>query len=221
MNIAVHMNDGTSGTVGPVIFLHGLGDTPSVWEPVAGGLDAGEWKAPALVYGSGWSVASAADRIAAEIDAPAHIVGLSLGAVIALETAVRYPEHVRSLYVSAPQSRPPRTLMRLQKIILTALPSSVACPPGMTRGELRQVLDAVASINLDQQLPLISAPTTVACGAKDFPNRRAARKIADLIPDADLEIIPGAGHRWHETKPDAFAARLANHLAGKGRSSAD
>ena len=52
--------------------------------------------------GSAYSVAEAADDAARVAPAPAHVVGASLGAAVALELALRHPERVRSLVLITP-----------------------------------------------------------------------------------------------------------------------
>lgn len=59
----------------------------------------GDSDAPALEL---YEVSRAADDIASLIEAPAHIVGASLGAATAIELALRHPEKVRSLALITP-----------------------------------------------------------------------------------------------------------------------
>lgn len=49
-----------------------------------------------------YEVARAARDVAAALDAPAHVVGASLGAAVALELALSHPERVRSLALVTP-----------------------------------------------------------------------------------------------------------------------
>ena len=58
------------------------------------------------------------------------------------------------------------------------------------------------------QLASITVPTLVLCGSKDRPNLPAAHALAEGIPGADLQILPGAGHQAHLQTPDEFANAL-------------
>lgn len=190
-----------------IVFLHGLGETPAVWEPIIGLLPAGyscravDLFSSDLVSGDledgepsghdsrGWSLTTTTDSIASSISSPVHIVGLSLGAVVGLDLAIRYPKLVESLFLSAPQVRMPRRLFQLQNSIMRLLPEKIVCPPGLTKAQLLAVLDSLADLDLTSALGLITAPTTVVCGSKDR-----------------------AKHQWHADMPDAFAAKLVRHL---------
>lgn len=200
-----------------IVFLHGLGETRDVWNPVIKQLPQTECISlgvlrtkPPLVC---WSLEDVYTQIADSLTEPVHLVGLSLGAVIALNIAVTHPDKVSSLFVSAPQAKPPKMLMSLQKTLMRVLPTKWVCPPQLSKPELLGLLDSLKDLDLTAQLPALSVPVTVVCGSKDKANLPAARKIADLIPTAHLEVIQGAGHQWHTTHPQIFACYLTKHLA--------
>lgn len=200
-----------------VVFLHGLGETRDVWDPVIKqlpqteciSLDVLRTKPPL----DSWSLEDVCTQIADLLTEPVHLVGLSLGAVIALNIAVTHPDKVSSLFVSAPQAKPPKMLMSLQKTLIRVLPTKWVCPPQLSKPELVGVLDSLKGLDLTSQLPTLSMPVTVVCGSKDKANLSAARKIAGLIPTAHLEVIQGAGHQWHATRPQLFACYLTKHLS--------
>lgn len=200
-----------------VVFLHGLGETRDVWNPVIKqlpqteciSLDVLTTKPPL----DSWSLEDVCTQIANSLTEPVHLVGLSLGAVIALKIALTRPGKVSSLFVSAPQAKPPKLLMSLQKTLMRVLPTKWVCPPQHSKPELLGVLDSLKGLDLTSQLPALSMPITVVCGSKDKANLPAAHKIAGLIPTAHLEVIQGAGHQWHTTHPQLFACYLTKHLS--------
>lgn len=200
-----------------VMFLHGLGETRDVWDPVIKqlpqteciSLDVLRTKPPL----GRWSLEDVCTKIANSLTEPVHMVGLSLGAVIALNIAVTHPGKVSSLFVSAPQAKPPKMLMSLQKTLMRVLPTKWVCPPQLSKPELLGLLDSLKDLDLTSQLPALSMPVTVVCGSKDKANLPAAHKIANLIPTAHLEVIQGAGHQWHATHPQIFACYLTKHLS--------
>jgi 3-oxoadipate enol-lactonase len=79
---------------------------------------------------------------------------------------------------------------------------------------------AVASLEYENaQLPnpdlsAVTAPTLVAVGEHDKPDFLAiAERLARELPDARLEVIPGAGHLPPLEQPEATAALVRGFLA--------
>lgn len=85
-----------------LVLIHGWGFGPEIWEPLAAGFAGTDPHRPALpgYGGSGPSGDDATDWLecwAAALPADALVVGWSLGALIALQVAHRYPHKVRAL----------------------------------------------------------------------------------------------------------------------------
>lgn len=103
---------GAAGGEEPALVLvHGWAMTPAVWAPIRALLADRPTLAPALPGHAGAPVAAAADLhtwaepIAAQIPAAATVVGWSLGALLALELAHRYPERVARLVLIGATAR--------------------------------------------------------------------------------------------------------------------
>ena len=63
-------------------------------------------------------------------------------------------------------------------------------------------------------LPRIACPTLVLTGALDAWSPPAQHEeIAAAIPDAELVIVPGAGHMIQREAPDAVTNAIAGWLA--------
>jgi 2-succinyl-6-hydroxy-2,4-cyclohexadiene-1-carboxylate synthase len=59
----------------------------------------------------------------------------------------------------------------------------------------------------------IDVPALVVAGAEDERYVAFARRLATAIPNAEVAIVPEAGHAVHLERPVAFAALLAVHLS--------
>ena len=57
-------------------------------------------------------------------------------------------------------------------------------------------------------LPSLAVPVTLAVGERDEKFRAIAERMAGLLPRAELEIVPGAGHAAQLEQPGAVAALL-------------
>lgn len=78
-----------------VVFLHGLGETSEVWNPVVKQLPQTECAAPEVLKVKSpmadWSLEGISNEITDTLTESVHLVGLSLGAVIALQIAITHP----------------------------------------------------------------------------------------------------------------------------------
>ncbi len=227
-----------------LVLLHGFGMGHRMWQPQLEAFGSRfHVLAPDLpglaqsIAAGPFSIARAAAAIGALIDEhhgrPAHVCGLSLGAMVGLALAIGYPTTVESLVVSGAQVRPHRLLVAMQIAVMHLVPagrlvSSMApsIPAGRpetadaARADLvytgkRRLLDAIrvaGSVDLRPALPLIERPTLVLCGTRDRFNLGAARSIAASVPNSTLKIVSGVGHVWNLEAPERFNETLDGFL---------
>lgn len=74
----------------------------------------------------------------------------------------------------------------------------------------------LCDLSLAARVQGIAAPTLIVWGDQDrvAPSTHA-KLLADLIPDARLELLPGAGHDPLSDDPSAFASVVAEFLCSK------
>ncbi|MEV4313175.1 alpha/beta fold hydrolase [Actinocrispum sp. NPDC049592] len=84
-----------------------------------------------------------------------------------------------------------------------------------SRTGIRKALRGVTDrLPIEDEIPAITAPTLIAVGAEDVstpPDK--AKRIAELIPGARLEIIPDSGHTSPLEQPARITALLEEFLA--------
>ncbi|MEM3085917.1 MAG: alpha/beta fold hydrolase [Halobacteria archaeon] len=130
----------------------------------------------------------------------AHVVGVSMGGMIAQHLALNHPGRVNRMVListNAGFSRPEfNGLMRWA----SRTPPADWWP---LRGFFGQ-LGAIAEHDTRERLPEIKAPTLVMVGESDpLTPVRYSEELADGIPGADLVVVPGTTHlmiaqRWRE-----------------------
>ena len=121
---------------------------------------------------------------------------------------IAYRSDANPAAASGSQVRPNPALMSVQSAIMRLLPSRLVAPAGMTKAGMLAVLGAVAKADFREELSEIDVPTLVLCGMQDRPNLPAARLLASGIANAELQLVPGAGHEWNTEHPREFSARL-------------
>ncbi len=213
----------------PVEFIHGMGQGPESWLPVIAQLP--EWvdanaasmpsiSAPAHVP---FTLDRAADWVAAELadrtEDSAVVVGLSLGAKVAIRLASREPGLVRGLMLSAPVAKPPKALMNVQRALLRMMPAkqleagSIAHGGiGLNKQDLLDVLQHLANSDQSAELTRIEVPVLVLVGERDRLNHRFSGRVAELLPNATMRVVPDAGHDWNRTHPAQFAKIVTEWL---------
>jgi pimeloyl-ACP methyl ester carboxylesterase len=162
-------------------------------------------------------------------EGPVVLVGMSLGGYLSLAFHARWPERVAALVLvdTGPGFKNDHARARwndeararadaFDRHGLDALGSgpevavSVHDPVGLAlaaRGMLTQQDDHVIA-----SLPSIQVPTLVVVGEQDEPFRNAADYMAARIPDAELVVVPGAGHAANLDQPEAFNAAVTAFL---------
>jgi len=233
----IHFLDPNPSGNPAVLLLHGLGADGSSWTLQMLPLSQAGFRPLAVDVpgfgasrydGRGWNLqrvaAQMADLLKELGTGPAHIVGLSMGGVIAQQFALDFPHLTRRLVlVSTFAHLRPQNLSQffyfLQRILLVhlvGLPAQAEVVarrvfPRPEEEELRQQVvlrikqadprayrAAMRSLGLFNSLPhlgQIKSPTLVISGEHDTTVRpEAQRKIAESIPGARQAIIPGGGH---------------------------
>lgn len=75
-----------------------------------------------------------------------------------------------------------------------------------------RVWRGVAAHDTREAAARIAVPTLVICGERDV-NLGQARRLAELVPGARLEVIEGVGHNSNLAAPDVFTELVAGFLA--------
>jgi 3-oxoadipate enol-lactonase len=170
----------------------------------------------------------------------AHLVGLSLGGMTAMRVAGRHPDRVGSLALlcTGAQLPPAQTWIERAALVRAQGSTAVADPvvqrwftPAFLdahpeqRATYRQMVaatpaegyaaccEAIAAMDLRDELPRITAPTLAIAGADDPATPPAKlEEIAAAIPGAELLTIAGAAHLANAEQPGLITPALINHL---------
>lgn len=251
----IHYLDPGSKNGKPVLLLHGLGVDGSSWFLQFPALIQSGFRPIAIdVPGFGqsprgktrWNIQRVSRNIAEFLQEnkilPVHVVGLSMGGIIAQQLVFDYPQVVTKLVLANTFSvlRPTSIqgwLYFVQRLILVhtlglhAQAKFVAKRifPNPDQGELRnemikQIIRAdtqayraamrsLGLFNSRDRLPKIKIPVLIITGAKDTTVLPAHQsQMKDWIPGSRQELIPDAGHAASIDTPDEFNRLLVKFL---------
>jgi pimeloyl-ACP methyl ester carboxylesterase len=239
----------------PVVLLHGLGSSSADWPAQHAALEPRYRVVAVDLPGHGGSplprgpltIERMAGAVAAVLDrldaGPAHVLGLSLGACVALRLALGTPGGVRSLTLVNPFARVQMTgaadlaRLGLRLILLGAAPmatvaahvagrlfpwpeqralyeSAVASLAATPRRAYFAAMRALAQFDARGQIGAIRQPTLIVSGDRDTSVPMAAKlALAAAIPRAHLLVIPASGHATPHDQPEAFNRALLAFLA--------
>ncbi|MFP5417407.1 MAG: alpha/beta fold hydrolase [Actinomycetes bacterium] len=197
-----------------LVLLHGLGQTPQSWQDQVTVLPPGFKAVAPWLRGTRpgrdeeFSVTGAADDVLALLNQHGvesmSLVGVSLGATVALDAATRAPDNITHLVLAAGQVNPPKSVLRMQRLVFSMMPAKRLAAMGVEKSRFLKALDEAGRVDLRSRLSQVRAKTLVLAGSNDKPGAAAAQDLAATIPGARLEIIQGAGSQPNVEAPDAF-----------------
>lgn len=141
---------------------------------------------------------------------PLDLCGLSLGAVLALNYAVDFPQRISSLILIAPQYRMPKMLLKIQNIVFKFMSDSSFKSIGFTKKDFITLTNSMADIDLTGGLKKVTCPALILCGEKDKANKKAAAELAETLPNAQFSEIKKSDHEVNRDNPDALARVIVN-----------
>ncbi|KHL02447.1 alpha/beta fold hydrolase [Sinomonas humi] len=237
----------------PVVLLHGVGLDSSMWDSLLA--DGALWLAGREVIaldlpGHGQepplrrptSLAEMADDVARRLPPKAHLVGFSLGALIAEELAARMPERILSLVcVSSVCERTEAEGAAVERRLDAARGDFIASAEAAVErwfpepdrvspdlvDQVRRVLlandhesylhayEVFATGDRDaaKALPLITAPTLAVTGSDDPGSTPGMTlRLGALVPHARTLIVDGARHMLPLERPEELARLIAEFL---------
>ncbi len=199
------------------IYLHGLGQTPTVWENTVMGLDSAEnivcpnlfdlLQGKETTY---FNLYSAFSNFCDGFDEELDLCGLSLGGVLALHYTIDHPKKVRSLVLIAAQYKMPKLLLHFQNAIFRLMPESMFRQTGFGKTDFLMLCKTMAELDFSVSICKVACPTLVICGEKDSANRKAAMELASSLEHAELQIVRGVGHEVNVDAPDELKAMIRN-----------
>lgn len=239
----------TRGSGEPVVFLHGLGATGASWRPQVEALRSHYAVTTIDLRGHGaspappgaWTMADFANDVAAAIRStvtvPVHLVGLSLGGMVAFQLAVDHPALVRSAaIINSGPAFPGHTvkgkLLIWSRLTMIRWRGVNALGPTIARRLFPQpeqaplvqqflaefvkndsrhyacTLRAIGAFDLSQRLNEVRCPVLAISGDRDYTPVAAKEAWVRRLAHARLVVINDSGHASPIDQPEAVNSAL-------------
>ncbi len=192
-----------------LIFLHGLGQSADSWKEVQDLLADYPSEALDLFPAGVGTYQEAKERIyqhLSEETEPFVLVGLSLGAALALELSSYDLPNLQALVLSgSPLKLAGNIPFYIQSLIFKLLPKRIFEKQGADKSLLVGVSEELKTLDLREIAKNCSYPTLLICGSQDKPNLKSMKGLQQLIPNFQFQIIPDGPHVLNRAKPEEFA----------------
>lgn len=228
-----------------IILLHGGNVANWMWEPQVSLLGARHLITPDIVGfgtrgGELWpGLAGAADDIAdlireRAVDGRAHVVGLSMGAVIGVHLVARHPEVVRSCMVTGAamigMSKVERRMAELQLLAwdqrwfwklqaaLFHVPADsremfIASGMGVHKATAQRTYGEILAGSLPEGRYDYAGPMLAIAGEREAKSVAAAfPALRDAMPQTRTWIAPRMHHIWNTENPELFTQTIVDFV---------
>ncbi|CIT57256.1 putative alpha/beta superfamily hydrolase [Streptococcus pneumoniae] len=199
-----------------LVFLHGLGQSAESWKEVRNLLTDYPSEAIELFPSGVSNYQKAKERVyqqLAQETEPFVLIGLSLGAALALELSCYDLPNLRALILSGcPLKLSGNILFYLQLLIFKLLPKRVFEKQGADKTFIIGISKELKTLDLTDIAGNCPYPTLLICGSKDRPNLSSMKTLHRLLTDSQFQIIPDGPHVLNKAKPKEFVEKIRSFL---------
>lgn len=197
------------------VLLHGLGQSPADWKDTINNIDKStavfcpslfDWlHGTVYCYGN---LYKSLENYCSQFEEPFVLGGLSLGGILALQYAIEHSDKVDALILMGTQYSMPERMLKFQNIIFRFLPDRAFREMGASKKEIISLCRSMIDLDFTDRLKDIRSRTLILCGGKDRANYAASIKLKERIPNAELSVMPDAGHEINKDCPQKLGEKI-------------
>ena len=215
-----NLSSASFGSKNLLVFLHSLEQNPTAWQDQVTAMPSSIRAVAPWLKGlrpdqqGSFSLDAAADEVLSQLNVygadQMQLCGLSMGAAVALATAIRSPQNVSHLVLVNGLVYLPKLAVKAQGFALRMIPEKTLREKSVSKQKALSAVNYLSQIDFRTGLGKVTAKTLIVAGGKDKGHQ--SNLLAHGIPDARLEVIPDAGHFAPMEYPEQFNALLYDFL---------
>lgn len=218
-----------SGKGSPVVLIHGFGETLENWHEAGVvrtlsphfqviAMDVrghGRSSKPHDQKSYGTELSGDVARLLRHLGIPkAHVVGYSMGALVALDFAILHQDHTLSVVLGGAGLNPPETLVEFKQQAEAYEQGRVPMRDGDDAKALAALLRSLRVLS-EEEVRRMHMPMAALIGANDrFMGN--VQRLSSVLPSLQVVVIPDANHLTAPRNPKFAEELLAFLLKQKG-----
>ena len=198
-----------------MFFRHALGQKPDSWNKVIKGTKVSEssinlslaemLEGKSATYKELYSVFSSE---CGKEKGGIVLCGLSLGAVLALNYAIDYPDKVKALVLIAAQYKMPEKILKVQNMLFHLMPNLAFNKMGFKKADVISLCGTMAELDFRDSLHKVSCPVLIVCGEKDNANKKTSKELCHYLNNSCFHELMKTGHEANLEAPEELAIVL-------------
>lgn len=139
-----------------------------------------------------------------------NLCGLSLGGILALDYAKKFPEKVNSLILIGTPYTIPKFLFKLQGMVFHLMPRQSFEKMGIAKKDFISLVNSMSNLEIAHKLDSISCKTLILCGDKDNQNKSSAELLRAHIKNSSFQIVANSSHEVNIDNPKDLVAIVSD-----------
>ena len=130
-----------------------------------------------------------------------NLCGLSLGGILALDYAKKFPDKVNSIILVGTPYKIPKILFKIQGIIFHLMPKATFEKIGCSKKDFISLVNSMSDLDIASNLDKVKCKTLILCGDKDNQNMESAKLLNKNIKGSSFRTIDNSSHEVNIDNP--------------------
>lgn len=130
-----------------------------------------------------------------------NLCGLSLGGILAIDYAKKFPDKVNSIICIGTPYKIPKFLFNLQSIVFHFMPKAAFEKIGCPKKKFISLVKSMGNLDVAENLDRIQCRSLILCGIKDNQNMESAKRLNKKIKGSLFRTVSDSSHEVNIDNP--------------------